>query len=206
MKKLLWALVAILTFTGCELDPKLRYYKLPTIENVAISHDLTNVTVNDQVQVSAKVSSPFGRGFACVKYWVCTPTWEEGTTPELRVVRKNQELQVKVEPTAEGEEPTWKKLASISHTYTYVCPSCSGQTLTNPSICPSCEFKEDKETKFVAKNIPFEAGEPFDFEAIIPKQKAGRLVIFTIYCTTEYGIELYSPATLSEYYTYTVQL
>lgn len=204
MKKLLWALVAIITFAGCELDPKLRYYDLPTIENVAISHDLTNVTANDDLQISAKVTSPFGRGFVCVKYWVFTPTWGE-QTPEMRIVRKNQELQMKVEPTVEGEEATWKKLASIAHTYIYVCPACGAQTLTKPTTCTACEFKEDKERKFAANNVVIEEGKPFDFEAVIPKQKAGKMVIFTLYCTTEYGIELYSPSTLSEYYTYTVQ-
>jgi hypothetical protein len=139
-----------------------------------------------------------------VKYWVGNNTWGD-TTPELRIVPKNQELQIKVEPTTEGEEVTWKKVASISHTYTYICPSCSGQTTTKPAICPSCEFKEDSEKKFAAKDVIIDEGKPFHFEAVIPKQKAGKFVMFTIYCTTEYGIESYCPSSLTNYYSYTVQ-
>ncbi len=165
MKKLFVAIIALLAFVGCELDPNIKYYKSPKIENIAFSHDLTGITVNDDVTVMADVTSPFGRGFVCVKYWVCTPTWGD-STPELRFNPKNQELQIKVEPTAEGEEVTWKKLASIQHTET----------------------------------VTIEQGDPFALEAVIPKQKAGKFVMFTVYCTTEYGIE-----SRSDYYTYTVQ-
>ena len=199
MKKLFWALVAIIAFAGCELNPKLQYYDLPTIENIEISPDLTNVTASDEVHISASVTNHFGHGWVCVKYWVGTKSWGD-IEPEFRFIKKTQELQIKVEPQAEGEEVTWKKFASISHTYIYVCPSCGGTTLTKPSICPSCEFKESSDSKFAAKDIKIEEGETFNFEAVIPKQKADKFVMFTIYCTSAYGIENYS-----DYYTYTVQ-
>ena len=165
MKKLFVLIVAILTFAGCELDPNIKYYQSPKIENIALSHDLATVTANDDVSVMAEVTSPFGSGFVCVKYWIGTNTWGDNT-PELRFNPKNQELQIKVEPQAEGEEATWKKLASIQHTET----------------------------------ITIEQGKPFTLEAVIPRQKAGKFVMFTVYCTSEYGIFTYS-----DYYSYTVQ-
>ena len=199
MKRVLIILAAVLAFTGCELDTNPQYYQIPKIANVSITPDLANITANDDVTISASVTNYFGRGWVCVKYWVGTNSWGD-STPEFRFNPKNQELQMKVEPQNEGEKVTWKKVASISHTYIYVCPSCGGTTLTKPSVCPSCEFKESGDTKFAAKDVTLEEGKAFAFEAVIPKQKKDKFVMFTVYCTSEYGIEAYS-----DYYSYTVQ-
>lgn len=194
---LLLALVAMLLCAGCELDPGIKYYKVPTIENVAISHDLAAVTPNDDVHISATVTNSFGVGFVGVRYWVCTNDW--GTTlPEMKFI--NEALYKWVEPQGEQTDGSWKKLASLSSTYTYTCPSCGNATLTKPATCTECNFKEDKENKFASNYVAFEAGKPFAFEAVIPKQKAGKFVMFTVYCTSEYGI-----FSSSDYYSYTVQ-
>ena len=197
MKKIVFSLIALMTFVGCKLNPEVVYYEPPQIENIAISHDLSAVTANDDIYISADVTNFFGRGFVCVKYWVCNNDWGE-TPPEMKFIA--DALYKWVEPQGDEEEGSWKKLASLNHTYTYTCPSCGNATLMKPSTCTQCSFKEDKEYKFVANNVMIAPNCPVTFEAIIPKQKAGKFVMFALYCTSEYGIYAYS-----DFYSYTVQ-
>ncbi len=196
MRSPIWILAMALLFVGCELDPNPPYYKKPTIAQLQISPALENVTANDEVAVAASVTNPFGRGFVCVKYWVCDNSWGE-ETPEMKFDNKTEDLYMKVEPQNPEEEVSWKKLASVKHTYIYTCSNCGFSASSKPQLCPLCE---DASATFNSLNIVIEEGKPYAFETVIPKQKAGKFVKFVIYCTSEYGI--YSK---SDYYTYTVQ-
>ena len=196
-KGMVMAFATLFLLIGCELDPNIKYYKEPKIENLTISHDLNAVTANDEIYITATATSFFCRGFVGVRYWVCTNDWGD-TPPEMKF--ENEVLYKWIEPQSEEEEGSWKKLASLSHTFTYTCPSCGHATLTKPSSCTECKFTESKDVKFIANNVVVEENKPFAFEAVIPKQKAGKFVIFTLYCTSEYGIY-----TNTDYYSYTVQ-
>lgn len=196
MRNLFRVLVMIPLLMGCELDPAIRYYEKPTIEKIEISPALESVTAADDIAVTASVNSPFGRGFVSVKYWVCDNSWGD-ETPEMKFENKTEDLYIKVVPDNPEEEVTWKKLASVKHTYVYTCSNCGFATSTKPQTCPSCE---EPSATFNSSNFTIEEGKTIKFETVIPKQNAGKFVKFVIFCTSEYGIYSYS-----DYYTYTVK-
>ena len=199
MKRLLWALVALLTFSSCELEPYPQYYKSITIENIAFSHELESITASDALTVSATITNYYGKGYVGVRYWVCNNTWGE-ELPHLKI--ENNTLYEWVEPQGEEVEGKWNKLASIKTTYDYHCngknendESCGYVGKLKPSACPSCGGKD-----FKAKTVEFAPDKPFAFEAAIPKQSKGKVVFFDIHAASEYGI-----LTDSKLYHYTVQ-
>lgn len=195
MKKLIFILVALFAFAGCELDPNPNFYQSPKIENISVSPELGSITKNDNVTVSATVTNTYGTGYVCVKYWVCTPTWGADEEPQLKIDK--DALYQWIEPQEEGAEGEWKKLASLKHTYLYSCKGegCDFEDSLKPSACPNCSGKD-----FATSDVSCQANKPFAFETQIPKQSSGKFVIFNIYCVSEYGIYSYS-----ENFSYTVQ-
>ena len=115
MKKLLFVLAAAVALVGCDLDDNPIYYELPDFVNISYSPELDCVTANDEVSVSATVINYYGTGYTCVKYWVCNKSWEsEEDKPQFKI--DVDALYQWIEPTEEGKEGEWKKLASMKHT------------------------------------------------------------------------------------------
>lgn len=197
MKKLIFILVALFAFTGCELDPNPNFYQKPKIENISISPELGSITKDDNVTVSAKITNTYGMGYVCVKYWVCTPKWSADEMPVLNIDANT--LYQWVEPQEEGAEGKWEKVPSTTfkHTYLYTCKGegCDFEDSLKPSACPNCSGSD-----FASVNVTCPANKPIEFVTKIPKQSKGKFVLFHIYCVDDYG--LYNQ---SENFTYTVQ-
>ena len=195
MKKLIFILVALFAFAGCELDPNPNFYQKPKIENISISPELGSITKDTPVAVSATVTNTYGMGYICVKYWVCTPKWAADEEPKLKIDK--DVLYKWIEPQEEGTEGKWEKLASLSHTYLYTCngEGCDFEDSLKPSACPNCSG-----TDFAKVNVSCQENKPFEFSTQIPKQSKGKFVIFNVYCVNDYGLYAYS-----ENFSYTVQ-
>ena len=115
MKRLLFALVAMFALASCDLDPNPNYYNAPTIGHVVCTPESTTITANDSITVSASVVNYQGTGYVCVEYWV----FKSGLiTDQTKTKFQNKVLYAWVEPTEEGAEGSWKKIASMKHTDT----------------------------------------------------------------------------------------